>query len=350
LKSLLYNYYKKLEIKSHNLSYLFLEITRKCNLNCLHCGSDCKHELNVAELTTDSWIKIIENIKENFSTDLTFIITGGEPLLHPDLDIITDAIKKAGMKWGMVTNGLLLDKKKINNLLENKINGITLSLDGIESTHNKLRNNKNSYSKTISALKLIGESPIKFKDVVTCVYPDNLNQLDNIAKTLIENGISEWRLFRIFPSGRAKDNNELLLSFNQTQQMVNWIKQNRKQYKEKGLNINLSCEGWIPFKDDRKVRDNPFFCRAGINIASILCDGNITGCSNNNESFYEGNILKNDFSFIWENNFKKFRDRSWVNQTKCGNCEHLKKCQGSSIHLWEYGREKPSFCYVKPLH
>ncbi|RLD79029.1 MAG: radical SAM/SPASM domain-containing protein [Bacteroidetes bacterium] len=349
IKQKLHAYYKSLEIKEHHLSYLFLEITRKCNLDCLHCGSDCKAEINFPELTTDSWIRIIDYIEQSYSKSVAFVLTGGEPLIHPDIYKIGQHINKKGMRWGMVTNGIALNKNRLTRLIDSGIYSITLSLDGLEESHNWLRNNKNAFKKTSTALSLIGNSNIAFKDVVTCVSPKNLYELNDIADFLIENKIKEWRLFRIFPSGRAKNNKDLNLTFEQTQEMLQFIVKNKKVYQAKGLNINLSCEGWVPMQTDLKVRDNPFFCRAGINIASILSDGTITGCTNNDESFHVGNILNDNFSFVWENHFDIFRKREWISDTDCANCKHIKQCQGSSIHLWEMGDKKPKFCYAVDL-
>ena len=349
IQSKAHNYYKKLEIQDRQLLYLFLEITRKCNLNCLHCGSDCTADNNAAELTTESWVKIIKYIHEKFSKNLSFVITGGEPLMHPDLLKITKTIKDCGMKWGMVTNGMLLTEKKLNTLINNGLNSITLSLDGLEDAHNKIRNSKIAFKKVQIALEVIGKADLQLKDVVTCVYPPNLNQLDDIAQMLIEKNIPAWRLFRIFPSGRAYNNDELLLTYEQTWQMLNWIKDNKKKYAKKGLNINLSCEGWVPFDVDKEVRDTPFFCRAGVNIASILTDGYITGCSNNDETFYVGNILKDDFVDVWKNKFTRFYEKKWLEGTYCSKCEDFNECKGSSIHLWKIGNDKPNFCYAKKI-
>ena len=341
--------YKQLEIKEHQLLYLFLEITRKCNLNCLHCGSDCKADANAAELTTDSWLKIIDYISENFSPELVFVITGGEPTVHKDLLKIVKNIQKNNRRWGMVTNGMNMTKDRMDKLIDAGLYSITLSLDGLEKSHNKLRNHPKAFEKVLNALSIVGNSTVNFKDAVTCVYPDNLYELDKIAEILIEKKITTWRLFRIFESGRAYNNPITQMTFEQTQIMLEWIKNNKKKYEKRGLNLNLSCEGWLPFDYDKQLRDNPFFCRSGVNMASVLCDGNITGCSNNDESFYVGNVLRDSFSYVWENKFSDFRERNWINNTICKQCEHVKDCQGGSIHLWKLGDEKPKFCYAKKI-
>jgi radical SAM protein with 4Fe4S-binding SPASM domain len=349
IQSIARRYYQKLEVEDHNLLYLFLEITRKCNLNCLHCGSDCLSEVNTAELTTDSWLKIIDYICEHYSSEVTFVITGGEPLMHKDLLTIVSHIQQKKHRWGMVSNGMLLTKQMLSRLIDAGLYSITISVDGMESAHNKLRNHSFAYQKVLKAIEVVGQTDLKYKDAVTCVYPDNLYELHSIAELLIENGITSWRLFRIFPSGRAYKNPDVQLTWIQTREMLEWIKQNKSYYQNKGLNINLSCEGWLPYCEDRKLRDEPFFCRAGVNIASILSNGYITGCTNNDKTFYKGNILHDDFSYVWENNFDDFRKRKWLDQTNCINCEYKNSCKGGSIHLWRIGEKKPKFCYVKEI-
>ncbi len=345
----IYQYYKELEISEHRLQYLFLELTQRCNLNCLHCGSDCKSTVNKAELTTESWFRIIDYMHQNYGTSLSFVITGGEPLLHKDLDKIGAYIKQKNMRWGTVTNGMLLDITRMKALEDAGIYSLTLSVDGLEHAHNFLRNSSSAFRKVLIALDALGKSQIKFKDAVTCVYPKNLNELSQIANLLLSKGINSWRLFRIFPSGRAQNNAEIQLSFSQTQELLTWIAQNKKTFKTKGLDLNLSCEGYLPFEEDMKLRNQPFFCRAGISIASILSDGTITGCTNNHNSFYEGNILNDNFGQLWDKGFHKFRQREWIKKTICANCEYSKYCQGGSIHLWELPSEKPKFCYVNDL-
>lgn len=350
LKRFFHRAYQSLEIKDHELLYLFMEITRRCNLNCLHCGSDCKSQSSSPELTTDSWFKIIDYMAERYSPQLAFVITGGEPLLHSGLTAIGKHIVAAGRRWGMVTNGMALSPERFGEIISAGISAMTLSLDGTESAHNELRNHPHAFSRVLKALELIGDSDIESRDVVTCVYPGNLDQLDEVAEILIDKGIPAWRLFRIFPSGRAKNNPDLQLSFDGTNRLLGKIAEMREKYRDRGLKINYSCEGYLPFVRDLTVRDEPFFCRAGINIASVLSDGFITGCTNNHVSFYEGNILENDFDTLWRNGFRRFRDRSWAKTGVCAHCAEFKFCKGSSIHLWGEPLDGIAFCYVKDVN
>ena len=347
VKPWLWRLYKRLETRDHRLSYLFLEITRRCNLTCLHCGSDCSASIDTPELTTESWLKIISYVKKHFGAGVTFVISGGEPLVHPDLVKIGGHIQSLDMKWGMVTNGMALSASKLQKLEAAGLHSITISLDGDAEPHNWLRNNEKSFDRAISAIRRVAASDVELGDVVTCVSPKNLDRLDTVAELLVDAGVKSWRLFRIFPLGRAENNEDLLMTFEQTWQMLDWIASRRPEYKKRGLNITASCEGYLPYAKDRGVRDFPFFCRAGVNMASILCDGTITGCTNNDPTFYQGNILEDDLATVWQSRFEDYRRRDWLADTDCSTCDELKNCQGGSIHLWRLGDRAPRFCYVR---
>ncbi len=339
--------YTRAERSDHQLLYLFLEITRRCNLACKHCGSDCSSQNDTPSLSTDSWVRLIHHISEKFTPTPTIVLTGGEPILCPDFDVIVETLNKTGLRWGMVSNGYSLEENTLGTLLKNDLYSITISLDGLKDNHNWLRGKADAYARTIHALRILAQARIPMKDVVTCVNPRNVENLDEIARTLIDVGITSWRLFRIFPAGRARDNEQLLLSHRQTRNLLDWIGQNRVEYQRRGLHVGYGCEGWLPFSIDTKVRDQPFFCRAGINIGSILCDGTITGCTNNSERFFEGNVLKDSFTYVWNNGFSQNRNRAWVQSTNCGKCRQKEKCGGSSIHLWRENRIEPEFCYLE---
>jgi len=252
------------------------------------------------------------------------------------------------MPWGMVTNGHLLTDDALAHLEANSINAITISLDGPPAQHDHLRNQPGSFDKVVTALDRVARSNVPMRDVVTCVHPGNLDALDETGEILLEVGMPAWRLFRIFPSGRAGQDAALTLTFEQTARMLQWLEDNRPRLKARGLAVGASWEGYLPFARDRKIRDTPFFCRAGINFGSILADGTVTGCSNNDPTFAQGNVLEHNFRYLWENRFEAFRERPWLAETTCANCSEAARCRGGSIHLWALGERSPRFCYLHP--
>ncbi len=213
---------------------------------------------------------------------------------------------------------------------------ITISLDGLEENHNWLRNSPLSYQRAIGAIELIAKEARLNYDIVTCVHKKNINELPQLMDFLLEKKVKAWRLFTIAPIGRASTNDELALDPKEMKSLMDFIKENRKQ---KQIDIKFSCEGYVGSYEN-EVRDGFFFCRAGINIGSVLVDGSVSACPNIHHSFIQGNIYESDFMEIWNSKFDVMRDRSWTKKGDCSQCKSYKYCQGNALHLWnpENGR------------
>jgi radical SAM protein with 4Fe4S-binding SPASM domain len=162
---------------------------------------------------------------------------------------------------------------------------------------------------------------------------------------LLKKGVKAWRLFTITPIGRAKDFDELFLSDNQVRRLMDFISEKRK---EKRMDVKFSCEGYVG-DYEFKVRDNFFFCRAGINIGSVLIDGSVSACPNIDRSFAQGNIYKDNFWDIWQNRFKPFRDRSWTQTGECADCSKYSECGGNGMHYWHGDKENVLQCHYKQI-
>ncbi|NOZ46492.1 MAG: radical SAM protein [Chlorobi bacterium] len=326
----LYSKYKKNESKIHNLNYIFWECTLRCNLNCLHCGSDCKINTSVKDMPKEDFLKAIEQVMPIVNPNKTLIVfTGGEPLVRKDIEEVGIELYRKGFPWGIVTNGMLLNKNRLNQLLKAGLRSLTISLDGMKDSHNWLRGNKNSYNNAISALEMLPAITNLKYDVVTCINQRNINELSTIRDLLIQKSVKEWRIFTIFPIGRAKNYKELQLNSIQFNSLFEFIKRTRK---EKNIRLNYGCEGFLGIYEG-EVRDNFFFCRSGINVGSILANGSISACPNLRDNFIQGNIYKDNFADVWQNKYKIFRDRSWTKTGICSECEFYKYCEGNGMHL-----------------
>jgi radical SAM protein with 4Fe4S-binding SPASM domain len=247
----------------------------------------------------------------------------------------------------MVTNAKLWRKGLLEELQETGLASITFSLDGPRKAHTWLRNDPASYDKVIEALADCAAANSLLYDVVTCVHPGNLTLLDETASILIHMQVPSWRLFRIFPIGRAASNANLFLSHEDTENLFAWIIDRKPFLKKQGLEVSYSCEFWFPGAMEKKIRTQPSFCRAGVNIASILSDGTITGCPNNHSSFAVGNIMTDSFSELWRKSFIDFRKRPWLKASTCSTCKHVHNCMGGPIHMWDEKRKEPIFCWYR---
>ena len=343
LSQLIQNQIIKNEIKLHELSYLFWECTQRCNLQCKHCGTDCSLNASIKDMPFDHFLQAILPLKQKHKADsITIVISGGEPLLRPDLAECGLQLRENGFRWGIVTNGFLYDYEMHGKLLGAGMGAITLSIDGLGESHNWLRGNNQSFSHAIKALDLVTSTPRLYYDVVTCVNGKNIAELENLKNYFIAKKVKSWRLFTIAPIGRAVSNSDLQLNGEQIGYVMQFIERSRL---EKDIDIQFSCEAYVG-EFENKVRNDQFFCRAGINIASILADGSISACPNINRHFTQGNIYFDNFMDVWENRFQIMRDRNWTKVGTCASCNKYNNCNGGAMHLWNEDRT----CITKCLH
>jgi len=341
----LFRQYKKNTVKLHELSYLFWECTLRCNLNCLHCGSDCRSDSSVKDMPVADFLKVIDSIIPHVNPNKTMIVfTGGEPLMRKDLEQCGKALYDRGFPWGTVTNGYLLNASRLNSLLEAGMRSLTISLDGLEKSHNQLRGNNKSFNKAIEAIWMLPSAEDLTYDIATCVSSLNFDELDKLKNLLIDIGVKQWRIFTIFPVGRATQHKELQLSPVQFKALFDFIAKIRK---EKRIKLNYGCEGFLGVYEG-KVRDNFFFCRAGVNIASVLVDGSISACPDLRDNFIQGNIYKDDFMQVWNQKFTQYRNRNWTMTGVCATCQFYKYCEGNGMHLRNEKNEL-LFCHLEKI-
>lgn len=341
-----HNKFRENEAGIHELSYLFWECTQRCNLKCRHCGSDCTSGSKMKDMPFDAFLKAIMPLKERYKRDsITVVITGGEPLLRCDLADCGMALRENGFRWGIVTNGFDYTPEHHARLLASGMGAVTLSLDGLEESHNWLRNNKESFRKAVMALGLITSSARLNYDIVTCVHPGNIHELPALQGFLISENVKAWRLFTIAPIGRAANSGELLLNAAELRQLMDFITQARKN---KTMDVKFSCEAYTG-EYEKKIRDSFFFCRAGINIGSVLNDGSISACPNIDRHFVQGNIYRDQFADVWEQKFEIMRNRDWTKTGECLQCADYRNCNGGAMHLWDENRKGIMTCLNKKL-
>jgi radical SAM enzyme (rSAM/lipoprotein system) len=310
----------------------------------LHCGSDCSKDNAVKDMPLADFLSALDTLHSK-SNRFIVVLTGGEPLLRKDIECCGREIRKRGVRWSLVTNGYLYDAEKHISLLNAGLGALTISLDGLADTHNWLRNKKDSFTKVDRAIDLaVSSSRLNF-DVVTCVNSRNISELPVICDYLIQKKVKAWRLFTIVPIGRAKDNQELFLSDVQFKELMDFISEKRKL---KSMHVKFSCEGYVGSYES-KVRDQAFFCRAGINIGSVLIDGSISACPNIDRSFAQGNIYKDNFAEIWATKFQAFRDRSWTKRGQCTECANYSECLGNGMHYWHENKENVIICHNEKI-
>lgn len=330
----------------HELRQLFWECTQRCNISCKHCGSDCKHTSTIPDMPGEDFLRVIDGITPHVDPHkVSIIFTGGEPLMRNDLEQVGLELYRRGYPWGMVTNGLYLSEERLQRLLTAGMHSITISLDGFREEHNWLRGHRESFRCAVQAIEmLVKEQGVKW-DVVTCVNRSNLPYLEEFKSFLLRKGVTHWRLFTIFPVGRAARHPEFQLSDEEFRKLLDFIKQTRK---EKKISANYCCEGFLG-EYEGEVRDRLYNCNAGISVASVLADGSIGACASIRSDYHQGNIYKDDFWEVWENRYQVFRNREWMKQGECADCKLFRYCEGNGMHLRNEAGEL-LVCHAKRLH
>ena len=332
--------------EEHPLQQLFWECTLRCNLHCRHCGSDCKTQAMQKDMPKEDFLRVLDSIAKRVDPHGVFvIISGGEPLMRKDLEECCAEIYAKGFPWGMVTNGLFLTPQRFTALLRAGMHSITVSLDGLEEDHNWMRGNPHSFETVDRAIDLMVKagSRIVF-DIVTCVTRRNYSQLHAIKKYLIGKGVKRWRLFSVFPVGRAAEDPMMRLSNEEFRGLFDFIRETRREGR---IRADYGCEGFLG-NYEAEVRDHFYSCQAGITVGSVMIDGAIGACTSIRADYHQGNIYEDDFMDVWENRFQPYRNRQWAKRDECADCSYFRYCQGNGMHLHD-GDGRLLLCHLRRL-
>lgn len=324
-------------IREHPLRTVFWESTLRCNLRCRHCGSDCKVASQTPDMPFEDLEPVLDSIARKCSPEkVFFIISGGEPLMRPDLEDCGRRLMERGFPWGMVTNGYALTPARLVSLVKAGLRSISVSLDGMMDDHDWMRGRDGSFERASAAIKTIcdfnAKLPVEHRlgfDAITCVNSRNITHLDEIKEHLLSLGARQWRIFPIIPMGRAKDDPEMRLTAGQTREVLDFIVRTKKEGR---MAVNYACEDFLG-NYEGSARDNFFLCNAGISVASVLIDGSVSACTSIRSDYHQGNIYHEDFMEIWEKRFEKYRDHSWMKTGICAECRYFRYCQGNGMHL-----------------
>lgn len=318
-------------VAEHRLDTLFWECTLRCNLSCRHCGSDCRVDPGVADMPLEDFLKVLdEEVTPHVDpAEVLIIFSGGEVLVREDLERAGAEVARRGYAWGMVTNGLALTQDRLQGLVAAGLRSVSVSLDGFEREHNHIRCNPRSYDRALEAVRMIVREPALACDVVTCVTGALVPQLEAFRDMLVAEGVKHWRLFSIFPMGRAKDDSSLRMTDAEFRTLLEFIRQTRREGR---IDASYACEGFLGGYE-AEVRDHFYQCAAGVSVASIRVDGAISGCTSIRANYHQGNIYRDKFWDVWQNGFEPFRDRSWARRGPCADCKVFRYCQGGGMHL-----------------
>lgn len=344
-----------LQVSEHKLQQLFWECTLRCDLQCRHCGSDCKTApqklagnrtaCNYQDMPFADFARVLDSVARRQNPHEVFVVfSGGEPLMRQDLEECGAEVYRRGFPWGMVTNAFHLTDKRFERLLQSGIHSMTISLDGIEQDHDWMRGRNGSFQRVDHAIDMLVDHGELVYDIVTCVNQRNYSKLTDIKEYLIKKGVKRWRVFSIFPVGRATEDPMMHISDQQYRGMLDFIRETRREGR---ILCDYGCEGFLG-NYEGEVRDHFFACHAGVNVGSVLSDGSISACTSIRADYQQGNIYEDDFMDVWENRFEPYRNREWMRKDDCAECNYFRYCRGNGMHLRD-ADGKLLFCHLKRL-
>lgn len=326
-----------------NLKTLFWEATLACNASCDFCGSRCG-EVFSKEIDASIICKTLKEIAEvGNPTEIMINVTGGEPLLRQDLFQVMAHADRLGFPWGMVTNGSLITEEVVGQMKKTHMRTISISIDGLYESHEQTRKLPGSFLHIMEAIQILHEADfLDYIQITTVVTKKNLQDLEEMYDYFSELPVDSWRLALIDSIGRGEDCQNMLLDKEDLEQWRAFM--DRHVFSDK-LTLTTSCSHYLG-KWDNVYRSHPFYCGAGKTVASILADGSIYVCPNvpRIPSLIQGNIQKDSFVAVWENGFSWFLRPENRRTGACVSCEEWDRCQGDSLHTWDFETENPKFC------
>ncbi|GBE06587.1 MAG TPA: radical SAM protein [Nitrospirae bacterium] len=337
------------------------EITRRCNLKCIHCRSSS--EAVVAQhpdFSLQEAFRIIDDIAGYAKP--VIVLSGGEPLLRKDFFDIAQYGTQKGLRMCLATNGTLVNDDVCEKIKESGIRMVSLSLDGsVAEVHDDFRSQKGAFASTIKAAELFKKHNIEFL-INSSFTKRNQKEIPKVYKLAKELGATAWYMFMIVPTGRGEEIMSELISKEDYEDILEWHYEMEK--KEDDILVRPTCAPhyYRIILQKSKEQGEKFErrslkfstggakgCIAGQLIALIDVDGNVLPCSYFPKS--AGNVKEKSFKDIWENSelFKELRDFKKY-KGKCGSCEYINVCGGCRARSYsvygDYLEEEPFCTYV----
>ncbi len=339
------------------------EITRRCNLNCVHCRSSSGLEAKGhPDFTLVEARRVLDDIASYAKP--VVVLSGGEPLLRPDVFEIAQYGTDLGLRMCLATNGTLVTQEICTKIKAAGIKMVSLSLDGASAeVHDNFRNQPGAFAGTLNAAKLFKENGISFL-INSSFTKRNQDEIPKIYRLAKELGATAWYMFMIVPTGRGEDIMDELIAPEDYEKLLVWHYEMEKG--EKDILVRPTCapnyyrvvlQQAKEKGDDYERRTLQFStggskgCLAGQLISLIDVDGNVLPCSY--FPMAAGNIREKSFKEIWEHselfhdlrNFKAYKGR-------CGSCEYVNVCGGCRARAYavtgDYMAEEP-YCTYIPL-
>ena len=333
------------------------EVTRSCNLNCVHCRASSRFGPYFQELDTGEALEVLDQIRETGTPII--ILTGGEPLLREDIFELARYGTDRGLRMVMGSNGTLITARVARSIEESGIKRVSISLDGAtRESHDAFRKVSGAFDGAMKGISNLRDKGLEFQ-INTTITRSNLSELKRILDLAVRIGAVAHHIFLLVPTGRAREMVDQELNARDYEDTLHWFYRQhatvsielkatcapqyyrilRQEASSRGQNVNAKTVGL-----DAITRG----CLAGISYCFISHVGMVQPCGY--LEIDSGDLRKLHFSQIWHDSpvFNELRDFSKY-KGKCGRCEYIAVCGGCRARAYEahgdYLSEEPLCAY-----
>ncbi|RUM88527.1 MAG: 12,18-didecarboxysiroheme deacetylase [Thermodesulfatator sp.] len=320
-------------------------VTKRCNLRCVHCYASADPHPHPDELTTAEGMALLEDLAR-FGCPVV-LFSGGEPLMRPDiLDLIHRAVSLR-MRAVLSTNGVLIDRALARELKRLGLSYVGISMDGLREVHDRFRGVKGAFDKAMEAVENCKAEGIKVGLRFT-INKLNAAEIPGIFDLVEEYEIPRICFYHLVYAGRGSRLMEQDLSHEETRRWVDYIIDRTKELHEKGLKVEVltvdnHADGpylYLRMKREGHPRAEEVYellrmnggNNSGVGIGCVSWEGSVHA-----DQFWRhysfGNVRERPFSQIWMDTsdplMAKLKEKKkWV-KGRCARCRFLEVCAGN---------------------
>ncbi len=337
------------------------EITRSCELNCIHCRAAARYGPYANELTSEEIFRTMDNIA-NFAHPI-IILTGGDSMMRKDLFEIARYGTNLGIRMVMSPCGKLMTDESVGKMIESGIKRISISIDGATAeSHDNFRRVSGAFADAINGIEAAKRNGLEFQ-INTTITKHNVAELEQILEFAVKAGAVAFNPFLLVPTGRGKELAEQEISPEEYEKVLNWVYEKRENLplqfkptcaphyyrifrqreKEKGRSVTPKTHGF-----DAMTKG----CMGGQSFVFISHVGRVQICGFLDTECGDIRRSNYDFEHIWTTSpvFLQMRDQDSYHG-RCGYCEYRKVCGGCRARAFaatgDYLDEEP-YCIYQP--
>jgi radical SAM protein with 4Fe4S-binding SPASM domain len=306
------------------LDTIHFNSTKSCNLGCSFC-----YDKAVRGPTENLTLEVIKRLaKEAFELGARrVILSGGEPMLRKDWRDVAQAFDEHGMEVSLATNGTMINAEVAGFLSSLKKVSISISVDGGEAIHDRLRDHKGAHALTMSGLRALKNAGLSF-DVNATIFRDNLSEVPFLTRLARDFGC-DVRLSLLHPNGRG----EKMMGLELNPEEILQLREYCHIMRQHGVKIFLNLPPLLQYLDEI-IPSRGAACGWAINFCGVLANGDVSICgvASDEPDLVAGNIKEKSFKEIWATS-PLFRQTRSLNVKDlggiCGRCAFNEFCGGA---------------------